>query len=255
MRLVNFVKTNPIATSLLLVAMASGFFLLFPGVDIALSDLFYSQRRGFWLKRNDFLGLFRRSNDILNTIVVVVLLGSLAVKLARPDKPSPIRPSVVVYLISTALLGPVLIVNVILKAYWGRPRPVQIEMFGGDAPYVEVWRITDWCEQNCSFVAGEGAAAMWLVIVAMALPRPYRAPATLLTLVYVFLVSFNRIAFGGHFLSDVIIAFALTVLSAAVMHRIVIEQPPKWLTNEALEAGLTEFGRSLRGRRAGAGAR
>ena len=129
-------------------------------------------------------------------------------------------PNIVVYLLTTALLGPILLVNVILKANWGRPRPVQVDLFGGDALYVEVWRITDWCEQNCSFVAGEAAAAMWLVLIAMVLPKSLRAPVTVVALIYVLLVSVNRIAFGAHFLSDVVIAFGLTLLVGAVVYQI-----------------------------------
>ncbi len=250
MRLVAFVKANPIATCLLFVAAVSALFLLLPGIDIAVSDFFHRPSPGFWLKRDGILAVFRRSNDILVTIAAVVLIASVAVKLARPEKPSPIPPNIVVYLLTTALLGPVLLVNVILKANWGRPRPVQIDVFGG-APYVEVWRITDWCERNCSFVAGEAASAMWLVVIAMVLPKSIRLPATVVALVYVLLVSLNRIAFGGHFLSDVLIAFGLTWLVAAVVHRFVIEQPPKWLTNEALETGLKEIGHSFRRERRG----
>ena len=71
--------------------------------------------------------------------------------------------------------------------------------------------------------------------------------------VYALLLSLNRIAFGGHFLSDVVISFGLTFLVIAVMHRVVIERPPKWLSSETLETGLTRVGRSLRGQRSGAG--
>ena len=247
MRLVGFIRANPIATCVLLVVVASAIFIAFPGIDLAVSDLFHRPRPGFWMKRSDVLGIFRRSNDILVTIVTVALIASIAVKLARLERPSPVAPNIVVYLLSTALLGPVLLVNVILKDNWGRPRPVQVDLFGGAAPYVEVWRITDWCDENCSFVAGEAAAAMWLVLVVMVLPKSVRAPAIMATLVYVLLVSLNRIAFGGHFLSDVVIAFGLTLLAGATVHRFVIERPPKWLTSEALEAALTRLGRAVRG--------
>ena len=251
MRLVGFVKANPIAMCLLFVAAGSALFLLLPGIDIAVSDFFHRPRPGFWLKRNGILGVFRRSNDILVTFVTIALIALIVIKLVLPERRSLVPPNIVVYLLTTALLGPVLLVNVILKANWGRPRPVQIDVFGGAAPYVEVWRITDWCEQNCSFVAGEAAAAMWLVLIAMVLPKSIRIAATVVALAYVLLVSLNRIAFGGHFLSDVLIAFGLTWLVAAVVHKFVIEQPPTWLTNEALETGLTRLGRALRGERSG----
>jgi len=251
--LVRFLKANPIATCLLLVAAASAVFLALPGVDLWFSDLFYRTKGGFWLRRNDALGFFRATNDVLIAILVAGLIASVVVKLARPESPSPVPPNIVVFLLSTLVLGPLLLVNVILKNTWGRPRPVQVDAFGGEAPYVEVWRITDWCAENCSFVSGEASSAIWLVAVAMVLPRSVRGAATAVTIVYALLLSLNRIAFGGHFLSDVLISFGLTLLLVAVVHRTVIEQPPKWPSNQALEVGLTRLGRAMRGERDRAG--
>lgn len=252
MTLVRFLRTNPIAVTVLLVAAASAVFLAFPQVDLWFSELFYRARGGFWLRRNDALGFFRATNDVLIGAAVVVLVASVAVKLARPGKPSPVPPNIVVFLVSTLLLGPLLLVNVILKGMWGRPRPVQVEVFGGETPYVEVWRITDWCDSNCSFVAGEASSAAWLVAVALTLPRSLRPVAVGVALAYALLISLNRIAFGGHFLSDVLLSFGLTALVILIVHRLVVERPPKWLSNEALEAGLTRLGRTLRiGRSAG----
>jgi membrane-associated PAP2 superfamily phosphatase len=246
-------RANPIAACLLVVLAASLFFVAFPGVDLWFSELFYRSHGGFWLRRNDLLAFLRGTNDILIALVVVALLASAAVKLARPERPSPVPPNVAVFLFSTLVVGPLLIVNVILKDHWGRPRPVQVDAFGGDAPYVSVWRITDWCDSNCSFVSGEASSAMWLVAVALVLPRSVRVPAVAAAATYALLLSLNRIAFGGHFLSDVLISFALTLLVIAVMHRVVLERPPAWLRNEALEAALTRVGTALRGNRKGQG--
>jgi membrane-associated PAP2 superfamily phosphatase len=251
--LLRFLKANPIAACLLLVAAASAVFLVFPGIDLWFSDLFYRSRGGFWMRRNDVLGFFRGTNDVLIAAVVVVLIASVAVKLARPEKPSPVPPNIVAFLLSTLVLGPLLLVNVILKNTWGRPRPVQVDAFGGAAPYVEVWRITDWCDTNCSFVAGEASSAAWLVAAALVLPRSARPAAVGIALAYALLISLNRIAFGGHFLSDVVISFGLTLLLVAIVHRVVIERPPKWLSNQALEDGLTRLGRAVRGERSRAG--
>jgi lipid A 4'-phosphatase len=253
LNLLRFLRANPIAACLLLVAAASAVFLVFPGIDLWFSDLFYRAKGGFWLRRNDALAVFRSTNDVLMAVIVVGLIASVVVKLARPDRSSPVPPSIVVFLLSTLVLGPLLLVNVILKNSWGRPRPVEVDLFGGEAPYVEVWRITDWCADNCSFVSGEASSAIWLVAVALVLPKSVRVPATVVAIVYALLLSLNRIAFGGHFLSDVVISFGLTLLLIAVVHRVVIERPPKWLSNQALEGDLTRLGRAMRGERSRAG--
>jgi membrane-associated PAP2 superfamily phosphatase len=229
-----------------LIAVVTVIFLVFPGIDLWFSDVFHRPNGGFWLRRNDVLTFFRATNDVLVAIAALALTTSIAAKLARPEKPSPVAPNVVIYLLSSLLLGPLLLVNIILKDHWGRPRPVMVDAFGGDAPYVEVWRVTDWCDDNCSFVAGETSSSVWLVAVAFALPKAVRMPVVVMATVYAVLISLNRIAFGGHFLSDVLISAGLTAAVILAVHRIVIERPPKWLSNEALEAGLARLGRSFR---------
>lgn len=246
MSLVRFLKANPVATWLLFVAVVTAVFLAVPAIDLWFSNIFHRQDGGFWLRRNAVLGFFRATNDALVAIAVVALLASIAVKIARPEKAAPVAPNVVVYLISSLILGPLLLVNLILKDHWGRPRPVMVDLFGGEAPYVEVWRVTNWCDRNCSFVAGEASSSAWLVAVALALPKPYRPAAAAIALAYALLISLNRIVFGGHFLSDVLLSFGMTTLVILLVHRIVIERPPNWLSSERLEAGLARLGRSLR---------
>ncbi len=240
------IADHPIAASLVFVLVVSAVFLGFPGLDLWASELFYRARGGFFLRHNDLLTMFRSTGDIAVIVVVAVLIAQLAVRIARPGRPSLIAPNVTLFLLSSLVLGPLLLVNVVLKDHWGRPRPVAVDAFGGEAPYVEVWRITDYCVANCSFVAGEASTAAWLFAAALLLPRRIRGPAAIAVFVYAVLLSLNRIAFGGHFLSDVLLSWGLTLLVMAVLYRIVIERPPAWLSNDALEAGLGCFGRALR---------
>lgn len=249
MHVQRFIRENPIAVVLLGVAALSAFFLAFPGIDLWFSDLFHRDRGGFWLRRNDLLGLLRTSHDVLLAVLVFALAASPVVKIARPGRPSPIPPNIVVFLLVSLVLGPLLLVNAVLKNNWGRPRPIQLDAFGGDAPYVEVWRISDWCASNCSFVGGEASSATWFIAVALVLPQRFRAAAVTVAIVYAGLLSLNRIAFGGHFLSDVLISVALTLLVIALTYRFVIRNPPRWLENATLERGLARIGHALRGRR------
>ena len=100
------VARHPVAAAFALVLVASAIFLAFPQIDPWFSELFYRSRGGFWLRKNAVLIFFRSTNDVLITTLVVVLLGSVAVKLARPNKQSPIAPDVVVYLLASLVLAP-----------------------------------------------------------------------------------------------------------------------------------------------------
>ncbi len=77
----------------------------------------------------------------------------------------------------SAFVGPLVIVNWTLKELWGRPRPFQTTMFGGEGTYVSPGTISDQCASNCSFVSGEAAAAFWLVWLVFIVPRPWRPVA------------------------------------------------------------------------------
>jgi membrane-associated phospholipid phosphatase len=228
------------------VAVLSMFFLAFPGVDLAVSGAFYAPGRGFVAVGDHLLVGFRNSIDWLVALAVIVMLASLAVKLGRPEEKSPIAPSLVLFLLSSLVLGPGLLVNVILKNHWGRPRPTMVAGFGGSSPYVPVWEISDFCSRNCSFVAGEASAAAWLIGAALLLPQRWRLTGTALAVLYAILIGLNRIAFGGHFLSDVLLSFGLTFTVMALLHRLFIERPPPALANPVLEANLTTLGERLR---------
>jgi lipid A 4'-phosphatase len=244
---------GPIAFAVVFVLAISALFLAFSGIDLWASRLFHGVGPGFPLSRVRALILFRRTGDLAIVAVVVAILASIAAKLVAPNRRSLIPPSASLFLVATLIIGPGLLVNMVLKELWGRPRPVMVDAFGGSDPYVAVWRITDYCTSNCSFVAGEASSAIWLTALALVVPRQWRLPTAIITGVYAGLISLNRIAFGGHFLSDVLLSWGLTLLVIAIGYRIFVARPPSWLANSVLEAGLTRLGRSLRRSSAGTG--
>lgn len=237
---------GPIIVGIGVVLLVSAIFTAFPAIDLAVSGAFYAPGRGFFAAHDGLLIAFRRSADVLVALAVVVLLASVAMKIARPDRPSPIAPNRVLFLLWSLALGPGLLVNVILKDHWGRPRPLTITAFGGSSPYVPVWEITDFCARNCSFVAGEASTAAWLTGLALLLPLRWRLPGLVVAGLYALLIGLNRIAFGGHFLSDVLLSYGLTFLVMALLYRLFVERPPAALAEPALEAKLTRLGERLR---------
>jgi membrane-associated phospholipid phosphatase len=124
--------------------------------------------------------------------------------------------------------------------------------FGGDAVFSPVWWISDQCQGNCSFVSGEGAASFWLVALAFIVPPRWRPPAVALTLVFAALVSATRIAMGGHFLSDVLIAWLLMFLVMVLLDGAILKGLPAAF-DAGVDRGLGQAGwaiqRALRLRR------
>jgi membrane-associated PAP2 superfamily phosphatase len=236
---------HPLAQATVVILILSVIFLLFPRLDIAFSGLFYDGT-GFPMERLPaFIALRALGNDITR-IVVVVLLLVLILKLAFPDQRSLIPPRDTLFVAGTLIVGPGIIVNLIFKNNWGRPRPTDVTVFGGDHPFVGAWHMSDACASNCSFVSGEGSSAIWLVTLAVLLPLAWRRPALRTLIVLAALLSLNRIAMGGHFLSDVLLAWAMTLAVIAVAYRFLYVTPPPALDDERLEAGLTAAGHGIR---------
>lgn len=239
---------GPLSASALLVVAASAVFLVFPDIDLWFSSRFYDPATGFALSDNSLLLLLRRSNDVIMIAICVAVVLSVAAKVALPDRPSLIPPRASLFLAATLLIGPGLLVNLILKNNWGRPRPVQVDVFGGDAPFIGTWQITDHCARNCSFVSGEASSAIWVMSVALVVPVRWRATVFVVAGVYALALSLNRIAFGGHFLSDVVLAWGLTLMLVAAAYRLIYVDTPPALSDERLDAGLARLGNAIRRR-------
>ena len=73
------------------------------------------------------------------------------------------------------------------------------------------------CVSNCSFVSGEASTAFWLFAFVPLMPPRWRWPAGLAIALFAAAVSFGRIAFGRHFLSDTLIAGALSLTVIALV--------------------------------------
>lgn len=235
----------PVVTLAAVTVLLSLMFRLWPGLDVWFSRGFYAPEIGFPASLIPIALWLRGAADTLVWMIVVVLLLAVLLKLVLPSRRSIVSPRSSLFLLSTLALGPGLLVNAILKEVSGRPRPTDITAFGGDQPYVPVWEFTDLCTGNCSFVAGEASSAIWLVAVALLAPPRWRRAALATVLAVAALLSLNRIAFGAHFLSDVLIAWSLTLLLIAIAYHFIYVAPPRWLREEALEAAIERAGRGI----------
>ena len=68
------------------------------------------------------------------------------------------------------------------------------------------------CKKNCSFVSGEAATGFWMVAPASVLPPPARGPALVAAFAFGIGASLLRMAFGGHYLSDVLLGGLVTLI-------------------------------------------
>ena len=240
---------DPIVQCIASILVVSIVFVAVPGIDVWVSGLFAApDKGGFPVARLPAFQILRDANRWLTWIIPIALIVVMVVKLVRPDRPSLVPPAKSFFLLLTLAVGSGIIANLIFKNNWGRPRPSDVDLFGGTLPFVPAWQVTDYCPANCSFISGEGSSALWLLGLAVLLPVAVRSTAVKWIAVFVVAVSLNRIAFGGHFLSDVLLAWGFTGLVMVLAYRFLIARPIPWLANDRQEARWTTLGVWIRRR-------
>ena len=105
-----------------------------------------------------------------------------------------------------------MLTNLTFKSYWGRPRPVVVTEFNGPWEFVPWWDPRGECGRNCSFFSGEGATAFWTYAPAALTPPAWRPLAYVAATLFGVVTSVLRMAFGGHFFTDVAAAGLVSFL-------------------------------------------
>lgn len=236
---------RPMVAVSLYICVVSAFFLAFPTVDFQASGLFYYPGTGFAAQDVPFLRDVRHLGPFFVRLIAIFCVLVLVLKLLVPGR-APLLPlRQPVFLLSTLILGPGVLVNAVLKDNWGRPRPRNVEEFGGDLPYQPVWKITDYCDSNCSFVSGEASAGMWLISIAFLLPQGWRKAALSFLLPFCLILSVNRVAFGGHFFSDTLLSWGVTLLLILAVYWLLYQRTPPLVSDARLDEWFTINGRRL----------
>jgi lipid A 4'-phosphatase len=201
-----------------LTVLTLGVFALWPELDLKAAHSFY--HRGSFFGGDEVLRLAR---EFFRVAPFVVLAAYAALWLAkRSGVKLRWAPSgrALIFLIATIAIGPGLIVNLGLKDHWGRPRPYQTQGFSGDEPFRPWYALDGACKRNCSFVSGEAATGFWTVAPASVLPPPWRAPAIVAAFGFGAAASLLRLAFGGHYLSDVLLGGLITLIVIETVRRL-----------------------------------
>jgi membrane-associated PAP2 superfamily phosphatase len=133
------------------------------------------------------------------------------------------------YLLLVIAIGPGLVVNAALKELWGRPRPRQVQEFGGWLPYRSIVQ-PDKPGRGKSFPCGHCSASFTVVALYFIWRRRHRALAAGSLGVAVFLgggMSAARVLSGAHFPSDALMAGALVFIVAAFLYYAVLNIPAR----------------------------
>ena len=231
--------TRRLLVSLGVLAAALLVFRITPAIDIFFSQPFFTEQdcatavEGVRCGRfNLVFDPFWRFIRAIGHETPIYLMAAVCIHMTwlmmfNPNKTTAdIYPPLVA--IISALLGPLLAVNLMLKEYWGRPRPFQTLYFGGDKPYVPPGNISNHCESNCSFVSGEAAAVFWVLALMFYFSGKNRTRFVIAVAILAAFFSMWRVSFGRHYISDVVagglisicmVAFAVWLLQTSMVRR------------------------------------
>jgi membrane-associated PAP2 superfamily phosphatase len=217
-------------------------FGLYPELDLKLAGLFYdAATRSFPLKLNTSAAIARDAAMWIAWGMAAPAIVAVVVKLARPDRPLLISGRAIVFLLVTLILSAGVLTNLTFKSYWGRPRPVVVTQFNGPDQFMPWWDPRGACARNCSFFSGEGATAFWTFAPAALAPPAWRPLAYAAATVFGVTTSLLRMAFGGHFFTDVAIAGLVTYLVIWLAYAWIYRWPSTRLTDEAVDAAMTRL--------------
>ena len=184
-------------------------------IDLHISHLFFTNDH---FETNAFLTFIFNYAFYPAWIVVILSILVLAASFFLPKQKKWRLPAI--YLILTLAIGAGLIVHATLKDHWGRPRPRQTTEFGGMQPFRPYYdpNFSDQPEPSKSFPCGHCSMGFFFFSLAF-LGLHYRKKGLyFFWMITAFLLggvlSYVRIAQGGHFLFDTLIAALIMWLTS-----------------------------------------
>lgn len=207
---------------LVLAAVAAVLFLAVPEIDLAVSRAVFLGERRFLLTDTALAAAVNAATPwvVGLTVAGILGLGAAVVLARRAILGTDLRAAL--FLVLSFAVGPGLVVNALLKPYWGRARPNDLVEFGGTAQFTPALLPADQCPGNCSFVSGDAAVAFAYVAVALVLPARWRGPAIAAALALGGAIGGLRLLQGAHFLSDVVFAALFTLLPMMLFARVLL---------------------------------
>lgn len=214
-------------------ALAALVFTLWPEVDLWFSGFFFDPTAGFWLTGSSLLEFWRDTAWNLSIAMFLLAVAGLLLALVRRQLLG-VASRIWGFIAALYLTGPILLVNEVLKEHWGRARPAMTDAFGGKEVFSPALIPSDQCATNCSFVSGEGSAAVTFGIAMLALlpvverraPRGVALAWRWAAVLIPFATLLQRIATGRHFLSDSVFATLFMLAIGLVLQRLLLVRQP-----------------------------
>jgi len=193
-------------------------------LDRRISSIFYTDSAGWFLNGKPPWSWLYHYGTIPGVVLTAGSLVLLVAGVVRPRYRPWRRYALLVFL--TALIGGGLIVNSVLKPFWGRPRPGQVTEFGGQWEYRSPLQ-PGVPGKGQSFPCGH--CTMGYIFVTLFFLRRHSPRLAYLGgafgILYGVLVSVGRVVEGGHFPTDTVWSLGIILLVAGVSYYFILKIP------------------------------
>ena len=190
------------------------FFLgAYPFFDISFSNFFYSGNNQFivqhYLVHKVYFYEFIIRELMLPIIVIFLLFFPIFIKFFKNIKNKfsdfNLKTKDILYIWSSALMVTIIVEN-IFKNFWGRARPVDTTIFGGQKDFTTWINYSSECATNCSFVSGDASVGFFIACMYYITKKNIYL---YLSVIFGLIIGITRIGAGAHFLSDILMSFVL----------------------------------------------
>lgn len=198
-----------------------------PEIDLAISHFFYSSTH---FVKAPWITFFYHWGPWLAWIVSFAAAALLILSFSVTSF-KKWRQATLLWILTYAI-GAGVIIHLILKVFWQRPRPVQTINFGGFAPYHPFWiRITEeYAEAARSFACGHCTAGFiffTLFLIGRRMQKDWlKYTGLILGAMLGIGLSLLRIAQGGHYFSDTMAAALIIWLTALIFDAFIYRDQP-----------------------------
>lgn len=173
--------------------------ILFSPFDLWLTAHFWTPEAGFYMKDDLWAEiLYVVFREMPKFIIPVLLFAIIYPYFKKAYKDTQKKAA---FLFVVLLIGPGIIVDMVFKEYWDRPRPRDVVEFQGEKQFSPAFIIADQPGKNKSFISGHAGMGFFFIAFAwVARKRRY----FWLGMAIGGLVSLGRMVQGGHFLTDIL---------------------------------------------------
>ncbi len=174
-------------------------------IDIYISGLFYEGNQKFFIESFSLTSVIVRK--IFLPLLIIYIFVCPIVSLYVPVKNIffgfKFILKDIVFIFSSVFFNLIIVVNLLLKGFWGRARPNDILELGGGENFSAWFQYSDACNANCSFVSGDASVGFSLIVLYLITKKRLFFWLSLLSGTILGAV---RISEGGHFFSDILMS-------------------------------------------------